>query len=343
MTRVARTANSMDDLMGYAMEYLGGVIPHNAYSGIIQIISSIGDNSGARQSSVQNLKPVICGNFEHDARQSELERRLGRYGKVDRVNIKAGFALIYMEDERDAEDAIRGLDRIQFGRHGRRLRVEWTKEERGGRMSGGERRSSANSRPSKTLFVINFDPVSTRIRDLERHFEPYVKVLNVRIRRNFAFIQFESQDDATKALEATDVSKIIDRVMSVEYAARDDDERRHGDEKINGYSQDRREERSPERRSRDRGRSASPYGRGVESRGAKWACYGVLRFVMQNSNGVLSPYSKPEEQGGSPNYGRAESPAYDRHRSHSAPPRTQRGELTDLLDPSLTKRIAERG
>ncbi|ONK56517.1 uncharacterized protein A4U43_C10F9620 [Asparagus officinalis] len=83
--------------------------------------------------------------------------------------------------------------------------VSFVEEERGGRMSGGERRSSANSRPSKTLFVINFDPVSTRIRDLERHFEPYVKVLNVRIRRNFAFIQFESQDDATKALEATDV------------------------------------------------------------------------------------------------------------------------------------------
>lgn len=38
-----------------------------------------------------------------------------------------GFAFVYMEDERDAEDAIRKLDRIDFGRKGRRLRVEWTK------------------------------------------------------------------------------------------------------------------------------------------------------------------------------------------------------------------------
>lgn len=38
-----------------------------------------------------------------------------------------GFAFVYMEDERDAEDAIRSLDRIEFGRKGRRLRVEWTK------------------------------------------------------------------------------------------------------------------------------------------------------------------------------------------------------------------------
>lgn len=32
-----------------------------------------------------------------------------------------------MEDERDGEDAIRKLDRIEFGKKGRRLRVEWTK------------------------------------------------------------------------------------------------------------------------------------------------------------------------------------------------------------------------
>jgi RNA recognition motif-containing protein len=38
-----------------------------------------------------------------------------------------GFAFVYMEDERDAEDAIRALDRFEFGRKGRRLRVEWTK------------------------------------------------------------------------------------------------------------------------------------------------------------------------------------------------------------------------
>lgn len=60
-------------------------------------------------------------------------------------------------------------------------------------------------RPTKTLFVINFDPINTRMRDLERHFEPYGKISNVRIRRNFAFIHFELQEDATKALEATNM------------------------------------------------------------------------------------------------------------------------------------------
>ncbi|CBI31839.3 unnamed protein product, partial [Vitis vinifera] len=165
-----------------------------------------------------------------------------------------GFAFIYMEDERDAEDAIRGLDRTGFGRKGRRLRVEWTKQERGIRRPSGSRRSSTNLRPAKTLFVINFDPYNTRTRDLERHFDPYGKILNIRIRRNFAFIQYESQEDATRALEATNMSKLMDRVISVEYAVRDDDERR------NGYSPDGRR-RDKERTSHDsaRGPSRSPY------------------------------------------------------------------------------------
>jgi arginine/serine-rich splicing factor 4/5/6 len=67
------------------------------------------------------------------------------------------------------------------------------------------RRSSTKQRPTKTLFVVNFDPVDTRSRDLERHFEPYGKIVQVRIRKNFAFIQYETQEEATKALEATNL------------------------------------------------------------------------------------------------------------------------------------------
>ncbi|XP_043715656.1 serine/arginine-rich splicing factor RS41-like isoform X2 [Telopea speciosissima] len=248
------------------------------------------------------MKPIFCGNFEYDARQSDLERLFGRYGKVDRVDMKSGFAFVYMDDERDAEDAIRSLDRSEFGRQGRRLRVEWTKQERGIRRPGSSRRSAtANLKPTKTLFVINFDPVRTRTRDLEKHFDPYGKVLNIRIRRNFAFIQYESQEDASKALDATNMSKLRDRVISVEYAVRDDDDRR------NGYSPERGRDRSPERRSRDRrdhGRSPSPYRR---ERGSPDYGRGP------------SPYSKPEPRA-SPDYGRAESPVYERYRSREISP-----------------------
>ncbi|KAL5567806.1 hypothetical protein UlMin_024381 [Ulmus minor] len=239
------------------------------------------------------MKPIFCGNFEYDARQSDLERLFGKYGKVDRVDMKSGFAFIYMEDERDAEDAIRGLDRREFGRKGRRLRVEWTKHERGIRRPGGSsRRSSVTNRPSKTLFVINFDPYHTRTRDLERHFDPYGKIVSVRIRRNFAFVQYESQEDATKALEATNMSKLIDRVISVEYAVRDDDEKR------DGYSPDRTRDRSLER-GRDRRRSPSPYRR--------------ERASPDYGRGASPSYRKGDR--GSPDYGRGRSPSpYKRER-----------------------------
>ncbi|KAL2625783.1 hypothetical protein AAZV13_07G071100 [Glycine max] len=242
------------------------------------------------------MKPVFCGNLDFDARQSDVERLFRRYGKVDRVDMKSGFAFVYMEDERDAEYAIRRLDRTEFGRKGRRIRVEWTKQERDSRRSGGDsRKSSSNSRPSKTLFVINFDPVHARTRDLERHFDSYGKILNIRIRRNFAFIQFESQEDATRALEATNLSKFMDRVITVEYAIRDDDDR----DRRNGYSPDRRGHDSPDGRY-GRGRSPSPYRRGRGS-----PDYG------HGSN----PSSRPDPRG-SPKYERAESPInngrYDR-------------------------------
>ncbi|XP_027160998.1 serine/arginine-rich splicing factor RS41-like isoform X1 [Coffea eugenioides] len=213
----------------------------------------------------------------------------------------AGFAFVYMEDERDADDAIRRLDRIEFGRKGRRLRVEWTKQERGIRRPGGSpKKSSSNSRPSKTLFVINFDPIHTRTRDLERHFDPYGRISNVRIRRNFAFVQFELQEDATRALEALHMSKFMDRAISVEYAIRDDDDRR------NGYSPDRRgRDMSPDRRGHGRGRSPSPYRR---DRGSPDYGHGSI------------PSSRAEPRG-SPDYGRAESPVNERYHSRSPPPR----------------------
>ncbi|CAN1755094.1 Serine/arginine-rich splicing factor RS40 [Linum perenne] len=305
--------------------------------------SAFCDGTAADSNESTKMRPIFCGNFEYDARQSELERLFKRYGRVERIDMKsewysgysflylqAGFAFIYMEDERDAEDAIRGLDRIEFGRKGRRLRVEWTKQERGARGGGGGRgggsKRSANTRPSKTLFVINFDPNLTRTRDLERHFESYGKITSVRIRRNFAFVQYEAQEDAIKALEATNLSKLMDRVISVEYAARDDDERKDGG---GGYSPDRARDRSPRKRSvspyrRDRG--SPDYGRGPRERGSP--DYGGRR--------VRSPSPSYKKERSSPVYGRRgrspspykkggrSSPDYPRESSRSPPYKRER-------------------
>ncbi|XP_010252651.1 PREDICTED: serine/arginine-rich splicing factor RS31-like isoform X1 [Nelumbo nucifera] len=243
------------------------------------------------------MRPVFCGNFEYETRQSDLERLFSKYGRVERVDMKSGFAFVYFDDERDAEDAIRGLDDTPFGYSRRRLSVEWARQGDRGRHREGSR-AMANQRPTKTLFVINFDPIRTRIRDIERHFEPYGKVLHVRIRRNFAFVQFETQEDATKALECTHMSKILDRVVSVEYALRDDGER-----------SDRRD--SPRRGGYGR-RGDSPYGRSASPRrGRPSPDYGRAR-------------SPAYDRYDGPHYERNRSPDYGRYRSSRSPVRRSR-------------------
>ncbi|XP_022979301.1 serine/arginine-rich splicing factor RS31A-like isoform X1 [Cucurbita maxima] len=242
------------------------------------------------------MRPIFVGNFGYDTRQSELERLFAKYGRVERIDMKSGFAFVYFEEERDAEDSIRSLDNMPFGYDRRRLSVEWARGERGRSRDGSK--SMANQRPTKTLFVINFDPIRTRVRDIERHFEPYGKVLNVRIRRNFAFVQFETQEEATKALECTHMSKILDRVVSVEYALRDDGERGdHYDDSPRraayGRLGDSPYRRSPSpvyhrRPSPDYGRARSP---------------------------AYDRYNGPYERRRSPDYGRNRSPEFGRNRS----------------------------
>ncbi|KAL0373623.1 UNVERIFIED_CONTAM: Serine/arginine-rich splicing factor RS41 [Sesamum radiatum] len=286
------------------------------------------------------MRPVFCGDLDFDCRDSDVERLFRRYGRVDRVDMKSGFAFVYMEDEHDAEVAIQKLDGIHFGRKGCKIRVEWTKRERAVRRDDISKRST-NSRPSRTLFVINFDPINTRTRDIERYFERYGRILSVRIRRNFAFVQYELQEDATRALEASHRSNFMDRVISVEYANRDDDEQR------NGYNHDGRvRDVSPGRRNYDQGHSPSPYrrdrgspddGRGTlpssrsEQRGRDWHSPDYGREALPNSRSQQRERGSPNygretvpnsrsEQNNSPHYGTAEIPSNSRYNSRSPPP-----------------------
>ena len=43
-----------------------------------------------RREMAAKIRPVYCGNFEYDARQSEIERLFKEYGRVDRVDMKTG-------------------------------------------------------------------------------------------------------------------------------------------------------------------------------------------------------------------------------------------------------------
>ena len=71
-------------------------------------------------------------------------------------------------------------------------------------MSRSRDRPAGDVKPTRTLFVINFDLIRTKIRDIERHFEPYGKITNIRVRRYFVFVQYETQEEASAAVKNTD-------------------------------------------------------------------------------------------------------------------------------------------
>lgn len=68
---------------------------------------------------------VYVGDLARDATEKEIERAFTYYGPLKSVWVArnpAGFAFVEFEDERDAEDAVRGLDGTNIS--GSRVRVE---------------------------------------------------------------------------------------------------------------------------------------------------------------------------------------------------------------------------
>ncbi|XP_041997976.1 serine/arginine-rich splicing factor RS31-like [Salvia splendens] len=165
--------------------------------------------------------PVFCRNYECQTQQSDLDRLFSRYGKIVRIEMKSEYAFVYFEDENDAAKAIRELQGKPFGSQRLRLHVKWAVGKRRGHHGDLE----SNPRPSRTLFVKHFDPVRTQNRDIEKHFEPYGRVLNVRMSGDVAFVHFETQEDATRALELSQNSMLFDTVPRVEYAFKEYDAR----------------------------------------------------------------------------------------------------------------------
>lgn len=81
---------------------------------------------------------------------------------------------------------------------------------------------SKNQAPTKTLFVVNFDVLRTRVRDIEDLFVKYGPLSRVEIKRNYAFVEFESLDDAIKAQRDTDTTQWNGRTLTVEFVTNKD-------------------------------------------------------------------------------------------------------------------------
>ncbi|KAG1671897.1 hypothetical protein FOA52_003464 [Chlamydomonas sp. UWO 241] len=192
-------------------------------------------------------RPIYVGNFEYEAQEKEIVRLFERYGTVDKIDMKQGFAFVYMLDKRDGDDAIKDLDDREFGYKRRRLKCQWAK------VAEADRKRE--TKPSTCLFVVNFDVANVRERDIGKHFDYYGKLKRIEIKKNYAFVQFEDIKDAERALDATNGRNFMGRTISVEYVANVPFFEREGNERAgDGGGYDRRD------RSRSRSRSRRPRG-----------------------------------------------------------------------------------
>eukprot|EP00980_Cylindrotheca_fusiformis_P007009 scaffold1474_cov132-Cylindrotheca_fusiformis.AAC.5 len=149
------------------------------------------------------------------------------------------------------------------------LRVEFARGD--GRIKRKEEDRRKHMQPSETLFVVNFQEETTKREDLQMLFEPFGELVRIDMKRNYAFVQFRTVAEATKAKETTNGGKLDQSVLTVEYVAR---QRTNGDGRRR-----RRDDRGPRggggdrRGGRDHFRGGPPsdrYDRGDGGRGERY-------------------------------------------------------------------------
>jgi len=100
----------------------------------------------------------------------------------------------------------------------RAVRAEFARGD--GRVKRKEDERRKNIAPSETLFVVNFHEETTKKEDLEMLFATYGELVRIDMKRNYAFVQFKTIEQATKAKENTNGGKIDQSILTVEYVAR---------------------------------------------------------------------------------------------------------------------------
>jgi arginine/serine-rich splicing factor 7 len=75
---------------------------------------------------------LFIGRLSLDTHPRDLEHIFDKYGRLNRLEVKRGYAFVEYQDERDASDAMKETDGLRV--RGNRIVVEWAKN--GGRKPG---------------------------------------------------------------------------------------------------------------------------------------------------------------------------------------------------------------
>jgi len=144
---------------------------------------------------------------------------------VDRLDQKRGYCFVFLKDATTAADKdnaerfVAAISGMEVENVSTALRAECARGD--GRIKRKEDDRRKNIKPSDTLFVVNFQEETTKREDLKMLFEPFGELLRIDMKRNYAFVQFKTIDEATKAKDATNGGRLEQNVLTVEFVARE--------------------------------------------------------------------------------------------------------------------------
>lgn len=237
---------------------------------------------------------IYCGNLPIDIREREIEDLFYKYGRIRDIDLKTpsrppAFAFISFDDERDAEDAIRGRDNYDFDGH--RLRVEFSRG-RGERDRGGasdrDRGGASSARGGggrRSEFRVNVSnlPRSCSWQDLKDYMRKAGDVIHADVDRDGGgVVEYSNESDmenAVRKLDDTEFKNPFDKTfIRVKFAnarrersasrsrSRDRSRRSPSGSRSRSRSASRDKDRNRDAsRSRSRSRSGSPARKGSRS------------------------------------------------------------------------------
>lgn len=170
----------------------------------------------------RSSRTIYVGNLPGDVRDREIEDLFYKYGRIVDIDLKLpprppGYCFIEFEDERDAEDAIKGRDGFVFD--GCMLRVELAHGGRGP-SSTSDRHSSHSytsgrvggvSRRSEFRVVVTGLPASASWQDLKDHMRRAGDVCFAQVFRDgrglVGIVDYTNHDDMKYAIRKLDDSE----------------------------------------------------------------------------------------------------------------------------------------
>ncbi|PAA77311.1 hypothetical protein BOX15_Mlig009925g2 [Macrostomum lignano] len=214
-------------------------------------------------------KTVYVGNLPPDVRSKDIRDLFDKYGNIREIDLKNSrgppFAFIEFDDERDAEDAVRGRDTYNFD--GYSLRVEFPRSAGGrggggyGRDFGGRGGGRGPSRRGEFRVVVSGLPPSGSWQDLKDHMREAGEVGFADVRGSVGFVEFMRYEDMKRAIRKLDGTKFKSHEGETSHI-RVKEDRGDGARSVSRSRSRSRGRRSPSRsRSRDsrsRSRSRSP-------------------------------------------------------------------------------------